>query len=230
MVAEDLEEGFFPITQLVDSTKVKQYKPVERDFTQNPKEKYTGSDFEYRENYNQISNFERFTRWLKRQLSFPKISNKYGEWVIYTVYFICGVIVLLAFYIIGKFIAKNKGRLLFAKEAKNIEIPHEEIIEDIHEIDFTQIIAQHELQANYRAALRYQFLKLLKSYADAGKIQWTQEKTNADYLHELQNPDEKKHFQRAVYIFEHVWYGDFEINEATYRALSQEIQLKTSAL
>ncbi|MRI62500.1 DUF4129 domain-containing protein [Ornithobacterium rhinotracheale] len=199
---------------------------VERNFSENPKEKYTGADFEYHDNAKGLSLYERFKRWLNRILKLPKLEAKYGAWVTYVAYLICAIIVFIALYIGGKFLAKEKGNFFFAKKNKTFEIEPEEIIEDIHEIDFSKIISDYELQGNFKSALRYQFLKLLKEYTDLGKINWMQEKTNTDYLHELKNPADKKHFERAVYIFDHVWYGDFNINEAAYRAFTQEFKLK----
>ncbi|MGQ1943547.1 hypothetical protein ACT4R0_00705 [Ornithobacterium rhinotracheale] len=221
------EDSLTSIDSLISyNPEIVNQKLVERNFSENPKEKYTGSDFEYHDNQKSLSLFERLKRWLYRILRMKKLEAKLGSWATYAVYFICGIIILSALYVGIKFIAKEKGNLFFAKKNKTFEIEPEEIIEDIHEIDFTKIISDYELQGNYKSALRYQFLKLLKEYTDLGKINWMQEKTNTDYLHELKNPADKKHFERAVYIFDHVWYGDFNINETAYHTFTQEFKLK----
>lgn len=208
--------------------KIENQTLTKRDFAHNPKEKYTGSDFEYHENGKRTSIWERIKHLISRWLNRWSSTGGYnlGDLAEYILYLICGVIVSIAIYFSSKFLAKHKGNLLFEKKTKSFNIKADEIIEDIHEFDFNQIISEYEIQGNFKAALRFHFLKLLKQYADLGKIHWTQEKTNSDYLHELKNQDDKKHFERAVYIFDHVWYGDFEIGEKNYHTLIQEVQLK----
>ena len=47
-------------------------------------------------------------------------------------------------------------------------------------------------------------------------IEWDIEKTNSDYLYELQNPVYKEDFTYLSYLYNYIWYGEFEIDETTF--------------
>ncbi|MNE27941.1 hypothetical protein D3C80_1213650 [compost metagenome] len=47
-------------------------------------------------------------------------------------------------------------------------------------------------------------------------IVWDVEKTNTDYLYELQNQSQKEDFAYLSYLYNYIWYGEFELDEATF--------------
>ena len=99
-------------------------------------------------------------------------------------------------------------------------------MEEIHieEIDFTDLIQSNEREGNYRNAVRYQYLAMLKSLSAQNLIEWDFQKTNTDYYRELKNLDTKEHFKKVSYLYDHVWYGEFPIGEETYREAVAEFQ------
>jgi hypothetical protein len=87
--------------------------------------------------------------------------------------------------------------------------------EDIHKVDFEKKIGESIQKENYRAAIRYVYLKVLKDFADEQIIRWYPGKTNHDYLYEINNPDLRRQFSKLIYYYEYVWYGDFPVDYAT---------------
>lgn len=205
---------------------------TERNFKSKLNEKYTGEDFDYTKTNPKKSLWSKFKQKVEDLLSriFSEADaqqvNKYTKIVLRI---FAGILVTLGLYYLFKLINKKNGNLFFSKKDKQVNIYDTDIIEDINEIDFNNVIAQYELEKNYNSAFRYQFLAILKSLTDSNKIKWTQEKTNIDYLYELKDTEIKKQFERAVYIFNHVWYGDFKINQQDYKRYVEEIKpLKTN--
>ena len=70
------------------------------------------------------------------------------------------------------------------------------------------------------------FLNVLKNLSDKKLIDWNVEKTNHDYLKALKTEQSKTVFAELLYIFEYVWYGEFEVNEETYHQLKKKFEAK----
>ena len=69
---------------------------------------------------------------------------------------------------------------------------------------------------NYRLAIRYYYMWLLKSLTDRGEIEWDIEKTNGDYYREIKSESLKQDFQFLSYVYEYSWYGEFEISDSDF--------------
>ena len=135
-------------------------------------------------------------------------------------------IVLVGFllYFIAKFIIGKNGNSIFGKRNKKVIINDEELHENIHEINFQESIAAFERTKDYRSAVRYQFLFVLKKLSDKKLIIWNPEKTNKDYVAELKAPNLKNEFSNLSYIFDYVWYGEFSIDEQSYAKFKEQYQ------
>ena len=118
----------------------------------------------------------------------------------------------------------KEGNLFFGKKNKKVEINAEELHENIHEINFPESIAKFERQGDFRSAVRYQFLFVLKKLSDKKQISWNPEKTNKDYLMELKAEHLKNEFSGLSYIFDYVWYGEFSIDEQAYLTFKNQYQ------
>jgi hypothetical protein len=92
------------------------------------------------------------------------------------------------------------------------------------DIDFDAIIRQNIDKQLYREAIRFQFLKLMGQLQVKGFISYSKEKTNLDYLIELKTPELKSQFRTATSIYNHVWYGEFEIVKTQYNNFEQRFQ------
>ena len=57
---------------------------------------------------------------------------------------------------------------------------------------------------------------LLKKLAANEIIVWDLEKTNSDYLYEIKNQASKDEFEYLSYLYNHIWYGEFDIDQETF--------------
>lgn len=92
-------------------------------------------------------------------------------------------------------------------------------IEDISEVDLQKILKEALAASDYRLAFRVRFLMILQDMQNNGMIRWNKYKTNRHYIAELPS-DLKTNFRRMAMIFDRVWYGEQELDEATYQQLS----------
>lgn len=118
------------------------------------------------------------------------------------------LIVIIALFIILKLLNTNISRLFYKN--KNIsDIAVNEIQEDINTLDFDKLIEQYTSQHDYRMAVRYYYLRLLKTLNNKGLISWRINKTNRDYILELTSSPLYGSFDKLSSFYEYVWYGDF---------------------
>ena len=48
---------------------------------------------------------------------------------------------------------------------------------------------------------------------------WQQQKTNTDYISEIETATLKTNFKAITKIYDYVWYGEFEIDEIKFESL-----------
>ena len=87
--------------------------------------------------------------------------------------------------------------------------------EKLGEIDFEKAIDDAVAQKNYRLAVRYSYLKLLKFLADKGLIAYQAYKTNRQYVRELNEPL-RSGFRDLTRRFDYAWYGNRPVSEAEF--------------
>jgi len=112
---------------------------------------------------------------------------------------------------------------MFGNAAKNT-LDYESITENIHELDFTDLIQKAVEQRNYRLAVRLYYLKTLKQLTDKSLIEWQPTKTNRSYLFELTQSPLYTDFERITQQFEFVWYGEFPVSEQVFGELKEQYQ------
>lgn len=122
---------------------------------------------------------------------------------------------LLLYLIIRFFINVNSRALLDAKKNENlVSLSEEERIiktEDIH-----GLIQQAVADKNYRLAIRYYYLLILRQLSEGEHIDWKPQKTNDDYLNELANEQLKTGFSKVTLLYDYIWYGEFTIENIAY--------------
>lgn len=186
----------------------------------NLKEKYNDEEFNYEEKITSVdsSAWERFWRavgnFFERLFSFGS-SEKTLSGLEILMKILAILVILFVVYMIVKIIINKEGGWIFSKSAKKITVSEDEE-ENIHTLDFKTIITNSIFSKNYRLAVRYYYLWLLKSLTDKGKIEWDIEKTNGDYLNEIKDETLKKEFQFLSYVYEYSWYGEFEIDNIDF--------------
>lgn len=212
---------------------VLQNKPVTdntvypKKFKENVPSRYKDEDFDY------TTTKPRMSVWEKLMKKIVDILNSiFGETVFTKSSNIAGVlvrlfaIILVGFllYFIIKYLIGKDGGFLFGKKNKKVVLKDEELHENIHEINFPESILKFEKSGDFRSAVRYQFLFVLKKLSDKKLISWNPEKTNKDYVAELNAPHLKDEFFQLSYIFDYVWYGEFSISEESYQKFKNQYQ------
>ena len=126
-------------------------------------------------------------------------------------YLLIGICAALIVFIVMKML----GVKMFAGKSKSVEVPYDETLENIHEIDFNEEIEAALQKKNYRLAVRLLYLSTLKLLSDKELIDWQPNKTNQAYLSEVPQ-EQAAEFALLTRNFEYVWYGDFGLDASTF--------------
>ncbi|WP_196894911.1 DUF4129 domain-containing protein [Aureivirga marina] len=194
-------------------------------------------DFNYEINEKDTSLYERIINWLTITVEnflhriFENetagiILGFIGLFFTYLPY-LFGAIVL---YLLLKFLNK-KGYISLSfksKNKKNITFSDDEKI--INEADLPSLIEKAVLNQNFRLAIRYQYLFLLKQLQDAEILRWAQQKTNEDYFEEIEKEEIKQYFRKVTDLYDYIWYGNFNITEIEYNKLLVNFEKVTKTL
>jgi hypothetical protein len=177
-------------------------------------------DFNYQtDNYTSESLWSRFWGWIwhiiEKLLGNTRVSSSHPT--SYLKYLLLTAAAGLIIYVIIKAVGVDN---IFNRESKPIEIPYTESLENIHEITFDEEIEKAMAQRNYKLAVRLLYLRSLKQLSDAQLIHWQIEKTNATYLNELINTEQRQPFSVLTRQFEYVWYGDFPIDGQSFQNIN----------
>lgn len=188
-----------------------------KNFDPNFKSKYKGDDFNYETQKPKESLWDVIKRKIA-QLFFKNIDpNKASNYTINLLRFVGILIIAIILFVLIRYLMSKDGNFLFAKKNRTINITSQDIEENIHEINFPESIRKFENEKNYRSAIRYHFLFSLKKMADKNLINWNLEKTNRDYLKELKNENMREDFRRIIYIYDYIWYGEFDAQDSDYQ-------------
>ena len=187
--------------------------------------KYKGGEYDYTTVKPRESLWQKIQKRIKKILEsiFGKVDpNKTASYAENIMRIFAVIIIGFVLYFLIKFLLGKDGNFFFSKKNKKLNIANQDLQENIHEINFSDSIEKFERQEDYRSAVRYQFLLVLKKLADKKLISWNPEKTNKDYLSELKNKELKSNFKDLAYIFDYVWYGEFEVNQENYIQFKQK--------
>ena len=100
-------------------------------------------------------------------------------------------------------------------------MPYEVLNENIHEIDYQKELARLVADGKYRLAVRLLYLQTLKKLSDKDIIDWKLEKTNYNYLMEINEPTIKAEFGQLTHQFDYIWYGDFPVDKLQFEPINQ---------
>jgi hypothetical protein len=106
------------------------------------------------------------------------------------------------------------GAIKNAKEKEDVEKKYTQN-------DYTKLVQQSCRLGDYRAAVKYLFLRTLQQLHDQAYIEYTPDKTNYNYLQEI-IPDKKKEFSRLILNYEYTWYGNMHLEKNVYEKMESE--------
>jgi hypothetical protein len=143
-------------------------------------------------------------------------------WLVIIGGFVAFIIWWLSGNSIGMFRKKTRSQIS-SQEA-------EEIPEDIFAINYSREIDKAAQAGNYRLAVRLMFLQLLKSMSERNIISYKQDRTNFDYLLQLNATRFYNDFFRITRNYEYSWYGKFDISSDAYSVIKTDFSNLTNQL
>lgn len=94
-----------------------------------------------------------------------------------------------------------------------------ETVDNLYQVDFISGIAAAEANGNFRQALRYYYLLLLREFSKQSLIRYEKNKTNQQYAEEIKNHKRGPDFRLATRYYNFVWYGERPLDEENYQRL-----------
>ncbi|MBN2612009.1 MAG: hypothetical protein JXB00_10680 [Bacteroidales bacterium] len=182
------------------------------------KEYLNNKDYRYEDASNvtgELSFWFRFWRRLGKY--FEKISFLFGAApVFYTIVLAC----LVVFFLLVLF-TKTKLSGIFFHQKNISQIEFSEVEDETNDKDIDSLIAAEIANQNFRAAIRFMFIRLLRILESRNFISMSKGKTNFDYQSELKGLAFFDDFTGALMAYEYAWYGNFEVDRAGFESLSQ---------
>ncbi|MFD2915333.1 DUF4129 domain-containing protein [Psychroserpens luteus] len=194
-------------------------EPINKREYDNLKDKYDGNEFIYERNVENSGWWSRFKQWLSdffKDLFDFNSDAQASDFTDIALKIFYVVIFLLVVFFIVKAIINKEGNWVFGKSSDKSIIPVTDIENNIYETDFKSLIAEAEKGNNHRLAIRYYYLWLLKTLSEAEIIDYDVEKTNSDYHLEIENKDTKEEFSYTSYLYNYIWYGEFDIDDTQF--------------
>jgi hypothetical protein len=199
-----------PLVIRIDSATITPSK-FDKDAISNYKEQ---KEFQYDEiGQQQLSLWDKFWFWFWDMVSrlFEGAASNFVSRYIFI-----GLGVALILYIVIKAIGAEN---IFRRKSKETILPYDVITENIHEIDYEQELQRLIAEGKFRLAVRLLYLRALKQLSDADVIQWQPDKTNYNYLMEINKPELRNDFSRLTLQFDYIWYGDFPVDEVKFEPI-----------
>lgn len=203
-----------------------------RHFRHGLAEDYKGPAYQYEPQKTEKSLWERFARWLGRKI---------GDWfaiedaatAVSIVGWIGRVLLILAVlaivYLIAQLLLNKQGRWIFGRDNRSL-VHIEDAVLSMQPEDFEHRIAEAIALKDHRLAIRYYYLLLLRSLTRRGLIEFDREKTNSDYRYEIRDARLAERFGYLSYLYDYIWYGQFEADEALFARTQADFRSTIASL
>lgn len=212
-----------------DDTKLEPHKITEDDLSDYKK----NDDFNYVEAVEDDSITKKIKRWLVNILTriFEAIFGiGSATGILKFIFNVLPYIILgvLIFLLIKFFLKVNSRQLVLGEQKKgSVSLSNDEHI--INNEDISALIENAIKDQNYRLAIRYLYLLALKNLSENGTIQWELQKTNDDYVNEINNEALKQNFINITRIYDYVWYGGFSVDGLKFNHLKRSFETLTNS-
>lgn len=190
-------------------------------FDENKINEYKNKDeFIYEIEKQEPTIFQRFWIWLKTSVVkflrylFDDITAVVGVFRVILEILPYLILAVGIFFIVKYFSNISSTSILESKQIQNAQfLEDSELIESDH---LETLLQQSIEDKNYRLAVRFYYLLLLKKLTDSNVIVWEQQKTNEDYIKELLGKSYQQEFKESTKLYDFVWYGKFNLNEKEF--------------
>ncbi|TXE10568.1 hypothetical protein ES711_01290 [Gelidibacter salicanalis] len=133
-----------------------------------------------------------------------------------------GILIMAVGYLIYTLLNNGSSRLFSTKTNSKLIHPTEFSVENIAHTDIKALIESAENTNDYRLAVRYYYMLVLKHLTLKNFITYAEDKTNEDYLYAMASQKFSKDFAYTSYIYNYTWYGEFALNAEQYQVAKQQ--------
>ena len=207
------------VKPLLNKIKIDTSNINKRVFDKNFKSKYKSQDFVYEFKPKELNAWDRFKEWLSNVFKdiFNLNSNEASMNAVgIFLKTLAVILIIFVIYLITKAILNKEGTWIFGKNSDKKIVDYTDIEKNINQVDFEYLIKKTIQSGDNRLTIRYYYLWLLKNMAAKELIVWDIEKTNSDYIYEIKNQKTKENFEYASYLYNYIWYGEFELDQSTF--------------
>ncbi len=216
---------------LNDTSSLEQHRKFASNFKQKYKEDKT---FDYDQEIVQDSLWQRIKQaisiWFHENVLNP-INYGFNSNTTQFLLTIIGIVlfVFVLFYLVRAYIQKDMYWIIRKKSKKLVTSTQLDEI-DIASTNFDELIQFNIQEKEFRIAIRLYYLWLLQMLQNENKIVWNTKKTNADYLYEIKDQQEKAVFSYLSYLYNTIWYGEYDVSESDFFKAKQSFdeRLKNS--
>ena len=183
-------------------------------------------DFNYEVKKREVTLLERVFDWFKRMLS-KTLSWIFGVEKAMGILAVIAkilpyIIAVIVLFLLLKFFLKVTINGIVSGKTNKAVVNLSDEAALIKNQDLSILIQKAIEQKNYRLAIRYYYLLALQKLSKHDFIEWQQEKTNEDYIKEIKQELLKNKFTSSTYLYDFVWYGNFDINELEFAKAETE--------
>jgi len=190
------------------------------ELSQKPSEIYTGDAFDYNEKPVEPNYIERLLYYIWAKI--VNFINKLFDWNLradsfsarqilwFTLTALLNILLAVGFIIFYKKFRKTLGR------NDDATVLVDEVERNLAETDLDKLIENALTAGNFRLAVRFVYLKILKLLSGKQLIEYQYQKTNYEYAYEIENADLRAIFREVSFVFDYCWYGEHEASEQDY--------------
>lgn len=198
--------------------------PIQFD-RENIEELKQQKEFDYLTKVQNDSWWTRFKKWIN--LRYEQFKNwLFGDYQAHTLLALfLGmlpylILLIIIGFIIWLFIRLNPGESILSQGEKP-QVFYNEEEKIIQSQDISQLLKDAINNKNYRLAVRYYYLQLLKTLNEKEIISYQYQKTNAEYLAEVGDEKYRLPLKKVMRIYDFIWYGNFPVTEEDFRHMQQ---------
>lgn len=134
------------------------------------------------------------------------------------------VLLIIAIVFLIILALQRQGWLKKATKDSTTSLDTAAIEQHLPSANLDPILTDALANANYRFALRIQFLRVVQHFDQTGIIHWRPDGTNRQYAREVKDDALRTPFRTLISWYESVWYGDAPITLAQYKDLQPLVQ------
>ncbi len=123
-------------------------------------------------------------------------------------------------FIIIRFLFVSNFIRYFRDNDAEAKVSYGEDEEIIRKKDIDTLLKDAIEKENFRLALRYYYLMLLKKLEKNNIIKWEPQKTNFEYLKEIKHKEFKDKFKLFTKWYDYIWYGKYPLNSFEFSTIS----------